>query len=179
MEFSEINMIVEMNSFVEFYSEDDERIFENNDFEKLRKELNIKIDICEIHKSYYSDGKIGFNENTKVYFSDLRLDTFILLDIGDEDLVNLVIRYPKVQKDRVKSFCRNFFDRTKIEVFYLEGTTKEKNSEILTDLNSYPKKIEFLYGNYYKDIEFYQMNKKLEKKIDLKEIYIWPFTKEK
>lgn len=180
--FSEIQMIVEMNSFVEFINEDDDTTFENQDFQHLRQSLDIDMDICAIHHTYYSNGQVGYNGNMMVYFSNQRKDTFLLLDLASEadglDLVRLVIRYQKEKKNKIKSLARLFYDRTAFDTFYQEGMTIERNSQILTDLSKYPKKKNNVDPEYLQDIEFYQKGAKLETNIDLTELYVWPFTKE-
>ena len=176
-------MYAEMNSFIEFYSEDDDRIYENDYFKQLRKLIDVEIDICSIHKAYYSNGKIWYNGNIQVYFSNQRKDIFIIIDLSSEadglDQVTLIIRYPVELKPMVKPLSRFFYDRTKNDSFYQEGMTIERNSRIYTDLSKYPKLQKISSDEYFQEIEFYQKGKKLDSKIDLSEIYSWPFTKEK
>lgn len=182
MEFSEIQMTVEMNSFIEFMNDMDDTIVEHHDFKGLRQSLDIDMDICAVHESYYSNGRVGYNGNVIVYFSNQRKDTFLLLDLYSEadgtDLVHLVIRYQKEKKNKIKSLARLFYDRTTFDTFYQEGMTIERNSQILTDLSKYPKKKNNVDPEYLQDIEFYQKGIKLDRKIDLAELYVWPFTKE-
>ncbi|AEA42809.1 hypothetical protein [Fluviicola taffensis] len=183
MEFSEIQLTVEMNSFVDYLSEDDDIIDETEDFKILRQSLGIELDICALHNIYYSNGRVGYNGNIHVYFNSQRKDTFLLLDLGSEadgfDLVHMVIRYQRDKKSIIKPLSRKFYDRTELDIFYLEGMTIERNSRLMTDLSKYPKKKNISSLEYLQDIEFYQEGEKIDFKIDLTEIYSWPFTKEK
>lgn len=182
MEFSEIQMMVEMNAFIEFINDVDDTIFEHQDFKTLRQALDIEIDICAVHEAYYSNGQVGYKGNVIVYFNHQRKDTFILLDLDSDadgmDLVHVVIRYLKEKKNTIKPLARKFYDRTGADVFYQEGMTVERNSQVLTDLNRYPKTKNDADSEYFQDIEFYQKGVKLTTKIDLAELYVWPFTKE-
>ncbi|MEN2402467.1 hypothetical protein GKZ90_0021940 [Flavobacterium sp. MC2016-06] len=182
MSFKEISMSIEMNSFIEFYNEDDDDIFENHDFNELRAALDIDFDICKEHKAYYSNGTVGYCGNVKVFFSNQRMDTFILLDLSSEpdgfDQITMIIRYNEETKNLIKPLSRKFYDRTENDSFYLEGNTLERNSRKSTDLTQYPKLIKFSNVEYLQDIEFYQNGIKLPTKINLNEIYSWPFTKE-
>jgi hypothetical protein len=183
MEFTEILMSVEMNSFIEFYSDDDDKVYENEDFKKLRQALDVNLNICNIHELYYSNGRVGFNGSIQVYFSDQRKDIFIILDLASEadglDQVNLLLRYPRELNSKVKHLSRTFYDRTKNDCFYQEGVTIERNSKVYTDLTKYPKLKKISGIEYFQNLEFYQNGKELHSKIDLTEIYSWPFTKQK
>lgn len=183
MEFSEIQLLVEINSFVDYLSEDEDIIDETEDFKTLRQSLGIELDICALHNIYYSNGRVGYNGNIHVCFNSQRKDTFIVLDLGSEadgmDLVHMVIRYQSDKKSIIKPLSRKFYDRTERDCFYLEGMTIEHNSRLLTDLSKYPKKKNISSLEYFQDIEFYQQGEKIDFKIDLTEIYSWPFTKEK
>ena len=183
MEFTEIQMAIEMNCFVEFANDDDDTILANEHFNKLIKALGITLDVSSIHQAFYSNGYAGFNGDVNVYFNDSRKDTFILFDLGSEsdgyDLIQLIIRFQKAMRNIIKPLARNLYDRTRMDVFYQEGMTLERNSRLLTDLKNYPKRKNISSAEYFQNIEFYQNGRKIDRQIDLTAIYSWPFTKEK